>query len=271
MTGLHRFWSAMTSKEFARLAKAEVIAVLPVGAIEQHGPHLPLAVDTCILEGIINHALALLPDDDDLAVTILPTQAIGKSNEHSRYPGTLTFSAETLIRSWMEIGDCIAAAGIRKLVLFNSHGGQLSIMDIVARDLRIKHAMLVISSSWFSLGLPAEITDSHEIQHGIHGGMIETAMMLHLAPDRVDMTQAENFHSLTEQLVNDYPQVSLSPGGKLAWQIQDLNPQGACGNAAAATRPMGERLVDHAARRFLELLRDVDRLPLDVLTNKPAW
>jgi creatinine amidohydrolase len=264
-----RYWSEMTSKQFSELDSERVIAVLPVGAIEQHGPHLPVSVDTCIIEGLIERVIALLPDD--LPVSVLPTLAIGKSNEHDRYPGTLTFSADTLIRMWMEVGAGVAAAGVRKLVLFNSHGGQISVMDIVARDLRVEHALLVVSSNWFSLGLPEGMFGTEELKHGIHGGDVETSMMLALAPDQVDMSQARHFKSLTGDLARDYRHLSLAPGAKLAWQIQDLNPLGACGDATLASAEKGERVIDFVARRFIGLLQEIDRLPLSVLDNKPAW
>src|SRR3954471_15544799 len=133
-----RFWADLSTRDFARVqaagAAAQTVAVLPVAAIEQHGPHLPVSVDTTLVDGVIAASLPHIPAD--LPVLFLPTQQVGKSNEHMRFPGTLTLSAETLIRLWTEIGESVARAGVRKLVLFNSHGGQVSIMDIVARDLR---------------------------------------------------------------------------------------------------------------------------------------
>lgn len=264
-----RYWSEMTSKEFSRLDYEKLIAVLPVGAIEQHGPHLPVCVDTCILDGIIAHAAALLPDS--LAVTFLPTIPIGKSNEHSRYPGTLSFSAETLLRMWLEIGDSIAASGVRKLLIFNSHGGQVSALDIVGRDLRVKHDMLVVTSSWFALGLPPGLFDDDEIRHGIHAGDIETSMMLKLAPGQVNKDEIACFSSLTQKLAENESLISLAPGGKLAWQAQDLNPLGACGDASKADPERGAKAIDFAAKKLIELLHDIDQFPLQQLNNKPAW
>lgn len=264
-----RRWAEMSSLEFSQLDHERVIAVLPVAAIEQHGPHLPVAVDTCIMDGIVQRVIELAPEA--LPVTFLPTQAIGKSNEHARYPGTLTFSAETLIRNWMELGDCVAATGIRKLILFNSHGGQLSVMDIVSRDLREAHEMLVVTCNWFSLGIPEGLFSGHEMEHGIHAGSVETSMMLALMPERVDMSKAEPFGTLTETLAAENKHLSLRPGGKLAWQSQDLNPKGAMGDATDADAERGRLLVDHAAREFITLLEEMDRYPLERLDNDPAW
>jgi creatinine amidohydrolase len=133
-----RFWQDMTTTEFGGADAQRWIAVLPVGAIEQHGPHLPLCVDACINQGILERALELLPER--LPVTILPPMPVGKSNEHIAFPGTLTLSAETLIRLWTELGEAVARAGVRKLVLFNSHGGQPPVMDIVTRTAGTRRA-----------------------------------------------------------------------------------------------------------------------------------
>ena len=128
------------------------IAVLPVAAIEQHGPHLPVGVDTLINQGYLERAIALTPDD--MPVLFLPVQAIGKSNEHIDFPGTLTFSHETVIRAWTEIGDSVARAGCRKLIFINSHGGNVPVIDIVARELRVRRRMLAVHAAWHRLGLP---------------------------------------------------------------------------------------------------------------------
>jgi creatinine amidohydrolase len=127
-----RFWADLTAEEFKELDAARAIAVLPLGAIEQHGPHLPVSVDRDIVDEVVRRSLPLLKES--LSVLFLPTMALGKSNEHIAFPGTLTLSAATLIRAWMEIGDSVARAGLRKLVLFNGHGGNVAAMDIVARD-----------------------------------------------------------------------------------------------------------------------------------------
>ena len=266
---MKRYWAEFTSEEFASLDVKRMIAVLPVAAIEAHGPHLPLETDTTINEAVVAAVIPKLPND--LLVGFLPTQRIGKSNEHERYPGTLTFTVETLIHVWMEIGACVAAAGVRKLLLLNSHGGQISVMDIVARDLRAKHDMLVVSSNTFTLGLPEGMFAAHEMLHGIHGGDKETSMMLALRPDLVNMKKAQHFHSLTEDMVRDYKYLSLMPKGKVAWQSHDLNPLGAAGNATIATADKGHKVVDYVSDRLVELLKEIDRAPLSWLDNEPAW
>ncbi len=144
------------------------IAVLPTAAIEQHGPHLPVGVDTIINEGYLARAMPLVPEELD--VLVLPTQTVGKSNEHVAFPGTLTLCAETAIRAWTEIGDSLHRAGVRKLIFLNSHGGNVPIIDIVARDLRVRHGMVAVNCAWHRLGLPPGLFSDVDLRHGIHAG-----------------------------------------------------------------------------------------------------
>jgi creatinine amidohydrolase len=264
-----RYWSDWTSQAFSRLDRSRLIAVLPVGATEQHGPHLPMSTDTATIDGMVQAAIRHLPDQ--LPALFLPTVAYGKSNEHSRYPGTLTVSAATLIALWTEIGACVAAAGVRKLVLFNSHGGQMSVMDIVARDLREKHGLMTVSANWYTLGLPSGMFGEHELRHGIHAGDVESSIMLTLTPDRVRPEQFRNFGSLTEQMEREGRFLSLGASGKLGWQTHDLNPEGAAGNATLASAAKGEAVLDFVGQRFVELLQEIDRFPIERLDNEPAW
>ncbi len=262
---MKRFWADYTSYDFARMSRTNLVAVLPVAAIEQHGPHLPLSVDRDILEGLIAATLPRLAPE--LPILFLPTLAVGKSNEHARYAGTLTFSAETLMRAWQEIGASVAAAGIKKLILLNSHGGQVSVMDIVARELRIRHDMVVVSANWFGLGLPAGLISDEEGRHGIHAGEVETAMMLALHPEKVVMERARDFESLTQRLERNFLRLGRGPGARLGWQAQDLNPAGAVGNAAAATAATGQAIIEHVAGMLVELFDDVYRLPVSLIHN----
>ncbi|VWX61518.1 putative creatinine amidohydrolase [Burkholderiales bacterium 8X] len=264
-----RYWSSLTSEEFSRLDRSRLIAVLPVGATEQHGPHLPMSTDTATIDGMVRACLPHLPDD--LPVLFLPAVPYGKSNEHSRYPGTLTVSASTLIALWMEIGACVAKAGVRKLVLFNSHGGQMGVMDIVGRDLREAHDMMVVSANWYTLGLPDGLFTAREGRHGVHAGDLESSIMLQLTPGDVQSDRFENFHSMTEDLAAENRFLSITPTGKLGWQMHDINPSGAAGDATLATAEKGAAVLDHVGRRFVELLQEVDRFPIERLANQPAW
>jgi creatinine amidohydrolase len=262
---MKRFWADYTSYDLARMGRTNMVAVLPVAAIEQHGPHLPLSVDRDILEGLIATTLPKLADD--LPVVFLPTQAIGKSDEHARYPGTLTIDAETLIHAWRQIGAAVAAAGVKRLVILNGHGGQMSVVDIVARDLRIRHDMITVGANWFALGLPEGVISEDERRHGIHAGEMETAMMLALHPEKVVMERARDFESLTDRLERNFSRLGIGPGARIGWQAQDLNPAGAVGNAAAATAETGRAIIDHVATALAELFADVHRYPISLLHN----
>jgi len=269
-----RFWADLTTRDFAQLrtggAVEEVVAVLPVAAIEQHGPHLPLSVDTTLVEGIVAAALPELPED--LPVLFLPTQQVGRSIEHIRFPGTLTLSAETIIRLWTEIGESVARAGVRKLVLFNSHGGQVSVMDIVARDLRSRSELMVFSVNWFNLPL-GEAVDGlftqEENRFGIHAGDVETSMMLALRPQSVDMEQAREFRSTSQDRAEQFDILGNGRSAKLGWQMQDYNPMGAAGDATLATADKGRAVVEAAGRQLALLLQEVAQVPLSTLVARP--
>jgi creatinine amidohydrolase len=274
------FWSDLTTRQFAQLAAspsiAQVVAVLPVAATEQHGPHLPVSVDTALVDGVVNATLQHLPAD--LPVLFLPTQQIGKSNEHIRFPGTLTLSAQTVISLWMDIGASVARSGIKKLVLLNSHGGQVSIMDIVARDLRTEHDLIVYSANWYNLPLGDAVMGlfpAAEHRFGIHAGDIETSMMLALQEKSgikgIDMTQAQNFHSTSQDRAAKYAVLGNGTSAKLGWQMQDYNPQGAAGNAAAATAAKGHALINAAGLQLANLLKEVSDLPLSTLKSNPEF
>ncbi|GAA5542701.1 MULTISPECIES: creatininase family protein [Brucella/Ochrobactrum group] len=266
---MKRYWSDYTSEAFSRLERDKLVAVLPVGAIEQHGPHLPMCVDAAVADGMVAELIKRLPDTSK--VLFLPTQAIAKSNEHKRYPGTLTFSVETVIRMWCEIGTCVAASGVRKMVLFNSHGGNIPVMDIVARELRVQHNMMVFCLNWFGLGMPDGVYSEHDLKHGIHAGDMETSVMLEMHPDLVVMEKAQDFRTLTEVFADEYKHISLGGGAKPAWQMQDINAYGAAGNASIATAEKGRKTIDFAADRLIEALGEIERAPLSWLDKNPAW
>ncbi|MGE8397341.1 MAG: creatininase family protein [Comamonas sp.] len=238
------------------------MAVLPVGAVEQHGPHLPLNVDTALADGILDAAVAQV--SAKVPTLALPTQAIGLSLEHQDYAGTLGLSPTTLLALWTEIGQCVARAGVKKLLIFNAHGGNVSSMDIVARQLRMQCGLLVYHSSWFNLPQPAGVNEAfsaHEHRFGVHGGETETSMMLHLAPDLVCMQHAQNFASTSEQRAQQFPILGNGKSAKLGWAMQDYNPLGAAGNAAAADAQRGQALVMGAAQSLARLIEEIHALP----------
>jgi creatinine amidohydrolase len=266
---LPRFWSQLTTRDFAALDAASTVAVLPLGATEQHGPHLPLGVDTVLADGIVAAALPLLAPA--LPVLFLPTQQVGLSPEHARFAGTLTLSAETLIRLWKDIGAGVAQAGVKKLVLFNAHGGHVGAMDIVARELRAAHGLIVYSVSWFNLPLGDAGAQFSAAEHrfGVHAGEIETSMMLALAPQSVRMDEAKDFGSTSAERAANYAILGNGRSAKLGWAMEDYNAEGAAGNAAAATAVKGQAVIDAAAQQLALLLAEVSRLPLDTANTGP--
>lgn len=273
MTRPTRFWSDLSTADFASLDLARTIAVLPVAAIEQHGPHLPLSVDTDIANGVVAASLPHIAPD--LPALFLPTQAVGYSPEHTRFAGTLTLKAETVLRLWTESGECVAASGVKKLVLFNAHGGQVGLLDVVARDLRARLGLLVYSVNWFHLPLlDADGRDlntmfsAEEHRFGIHGGEIETSLMLAIAPERVRMEHAANFASKSQDRAGRFSILGNGKSAKLGWQMQDYNAHGAVGNAAAATAGKGHSVLEAAGRSLARLLSEIDQLPGDTLSQQ---
>lgn len=259
-----RRWADLAWTDFAALPP-DTMAVLPLAATEQHGPHLPLSVDTRINQGVLDAALARLPDD--FPVLVLPTQAIGCSVEHGRFPGSLTGSPETLLALWAEIGRGVARAGVKRLVLLNTHGGNQQIMEILARRLRIEAGLFAVAANPGRMGNPPGLVSAEEDRFGIHAGFVETSLMLALDPTRVRMDRARDFRSAWAGL--EAPLVPAS-GAAPAWQAQDLNPAGAVGDAAAASAKAGAALLDHCAARLVSLLEAVRRCDIAAwLGNTP--
>ena len=271
-----RDWADVSARDFDAAQRsglaAQTVAVLPVAATEQHGPHLPLSVDAALLQGVIDAALPLLPAA--LPVLLLPPQNVGLSTEHTAFAGTLTLSPTTLIALWTELGACVARAGVKKLLLLNGHGGQVSVMDIVARELRQHCGLLVYSASWFSLPLPDAVVgqfSADEHRFGIHAGDMETSMMLHLAPQTVRMEHARHFHSTSQDRAAQYALLGNGKSAKLGWAMQDYHRAGAVGNAAAATADKGAAVVQAVAAQLALLLQELHQLPLSTLVDAPDW
>jgi creatinine amidohydrolase len=264
-----RDWTEMTWQEIAGAGDAtgRWIAVLPLAAVEQHGPHLPLGVDTFIAEAYLARVRKILPEE--LPVTFLPVQRIGVSVEHLAYPGTLTVSAATAIGAWTELGESLARTGLRKLVLVTSHGGNVATMELVARELRTRLRMLAVTVGWHRFGYPNDTFSGEEKRHGIHGGDIETSLMLAARPETVRMDQAPNATPATMEMAREFKWLGANRPAGFAWMTQDLNTTGALGDATLASALKGEAALTHGAEAFVELLREVDRFDLARLREGP--
>jgi creatinine amidohydrolase len=256
----YRYWTDMTTTEFAALDPERCLAVLPVAATEQHGPHLAVSTDIVVNEALLAAALGRLPAGAEAVV--LPLQPVGVSPEHGDFAGTLSLSHETLIRVLIEIARGVAAAGLRKLVLFNSHGGQSHVMDIAAQKIRRKHRILVFPVNAYRFWDTAGAFGAAEAAHGIHAGAAETSIMLSAAPGRVRREAIAAHLSLSQHMERHYRRLRpYGRTGSFAWQMQDLSATGAVGDATLATAEAGAALIEEAGTAIAELFADMATLP----------
>ncbi|HIK15171.1 MAG TPA: creatininase family protein [Leptolyngbyaceae cyanobacterium M33_DOE_097] len=250
-----RFFAYLTWTEIEALPnKQDVVIIQPIGAIEQHGPHLPLAVDAAISQAVLGKALAQL--DPAIPAYALPTQCYGKSNEHWHFPGTISLTAQTLTALLMETGESLYRAGFRKWVLMNAHGGQPQVMDIVARDLHQRYEDFLVFPLfvWRVPNCAAELLTPVELEFGIHAGDAETSVMLSILPDQVRMNRA-----VTEYPPELPPDSLLSMEGALpfAWVMRDLTQSGVLGDAKAATSAKGDRLMNSLVEGWVKAIKDI--------------
>ncbi len=232
----------------APAAHARAVAVLPLGAMETHGPHLPLATDTLIAEGILDRVQML--DQSAEPILRLPPLWIGASAEHADRAGTVSIESETLIARIEAVGEGLSRAGVKRLLLFNGHGGNIAAALIAALKLRTRFGMLVASAHWLDYGLPPDMTAPAGAKEDVHGGWIETSVMLHLAPTLVGTGAAA---------MPKTPGPSLFPRGPInwGWMTSDLAPDGWIGRADLADVALGRMMVDHAARAALATLHEL--------------
>lgn len=243
-------WDTLAAPAF-RALEGPVVAVLPLGATEQHGPHLAVSVDSTLVEAVLERAQA----PEGVTVLVLPTLKITKSGEHDRHPGTLSLSGDTLLAVLRDIASSVHRAGIDRLCLFNGHGGNTALLEMAVRDMRIAHGMIAVHCSWFGFADYAGMFDAEALAVDIHAGDSETSPMLACAPERVDMSLAENFRPA----MLDWSEAWIGLTGQAArpgWIVDDLNGQGACGNASAATAEKGEALLSSSAANFTAFLAE---------------
>lgn len=232
----------------ADLPLTAAVAVIPLAAMETHGPHLPLGTDGLIAEGILAGAAKRI----SARAVSLPTQWLGASVEHGDHPGTLSCEPEQLIAAIVSLGEGLAAAGIKRVVLFNGHGGNIALGSIAALKLRTRLDMLAASAHWLDFGLPVGLTTPAPLAGDVHGGWVETSVMLHLAPQIVKMEAAKANEAVA-------PALSLFPHGPIAWgwKMDDLGKGGWIGRPDLATPALGKALVDHAAASLAKLIDEL--------------
>jgi creatinine amidohydrolase len=250
-----RYFPYLTWTEIQAMPdKENVVLIQPVGAIEQHGPHLPIAVDSAIGLAVLGKALEKL--DSQISAYALPNLYYGKSNEHVHFPGTITLTAQTLLNVLLEVATSVYRAGFRKLVFMNSHGGQPQVIEIAARDLRQQYSdfMLFPLFTWSVPNLAKELLSAKELELGIHAGDAETSLLLSILPDQVKM----------ERAVTEYPQelpkeslLTMEGNLPFAWVTRDLSQSGVIGDPMPATKEKGDRLLESLASGWAKVIQDI--------------
>ncbi len=250
-------WTALTTIDAQTLDPDHSIAVLPMAAIEQHGPHLPIGTDLFINNGILD---AVQPVSGlDVDIYRLPPLTIGKSDEHQSFAGTLSLSSATLANTVLEMANGLANSGVRKLLIFNSHGGNPEVIRICTRALRQRFQMLAVEASWGRFGLPDGLMPAEDVAHDLHAGFIETSMMLHLRPDLVRRHAIAAVEPKSRDWEEDHE--ILMPEGVVSfgWQTEDLHPSGVIGDPSHATAEAGAEIIAHCAKTVGTVLADMAR------------
>lgn len=245
-----------------------LIAVLPLGAYEQHGPHLPFETDTIIADGIAARLADNLPEH--ITARFLTTEPVGYSVEHMDVEGSRTLAFSEAVNRWVGIGENLCAANIRKLVILNAHGGNSPLATIVATELRARLGMLAVATHWTRFGIPEELISPEQKHLDIHAGYIETSVMLALAPELVHMDKAQNFTNTQEQFIEDYQYLRAYGPHAFGWMMSDLNKQGAAGNALRANAEDGEKIIAHAVTGLAGLMEDVHRFDISAFGETPT-
>jgi creatinine amidohydrolase len=244
-------------------ARPVPIAILPLGAHEQHGPHLPFETDALIAQ----HVAERLRDAAPASVTVelLPVESVGYSIEHMDVTGTRTLGFDEAVNRWIEIANQCAARGLRRLMLLNAHGGNSPLLTIVATEARVRFNMLVVATSWTRFGFPAELIAPEDKAFDIHAGDIETSVMLAIHPDLVRMDAIADFPSRQAEYARQFTHLRAYGPHAFGWKMSDLNLEGAAGKASRATAQKGEAMLTHAVGGLTELLADMADFDVDEL------
>ena len=257
-------WQTMTTVEAEALRRQDPVVILPVAAIEQHGPHLPLSTDLEIGLGLLAEAFTQL--GDEVPTWTLPAQSIGTSAEHLGFAGTLSLTPEIFAETIFQLGSAIALSGIRRLLVFNSHGGNIPAIETASLRLRKEHGLLVVKTSYFQFPHPDDTgIPGSEWDYGLHGGTVETAMMLHLRPNLVRTEALQRFPSFGEELNQATEHIGPAKAASFAWLAKDLNPQGVVGDATLAEPKLGAYLVSHYGQALARVIEGTKAFPMDRL------
>jgi creatinine amidohydrolase len=242
----------LRAPEIGRLLGPASILVQPLGATEQHGPHLPLSTDSVIATAVAEAAVAEC--GERLDVWLLPTLQVTKSNEHAWSAGTLWLSPTTLLAVLDDLGRCVAATPARRLVFLNGHGGNSALVNVANRELRLAHGLLTFQAHPSTPPDQGGASSAAELGMGIHGGLHETALMLHLAPELVDLGAAER--RVPEWMAaNRY--VRFGGAVSFGWLSDDFSADGVVGDPREATAELGKELFEAAVADFVGALGEI--------------
>ncbi|MFD1953484.1 creatininase family protein [Paenibacillus thailandensis] len=248
-----KFLPRLTRKQVAELPKENALVILSIGAVEQHGDHMPVMTDALIGEATLTEAMEKVGPDEQ--IWVLPPISYGKSNEHIGIPGTISLSASTLAGLVTDIASSLKASGFRRLLLFNTHGGNMDLLNVIAREIRISSGMMVFYLAPSSLNVASDLMPAEELEFGIHGGDYETSVVMHLKPDWVQ----EEYRVKEMPGMERFDYLTLESKIRFAWKMNDVSASGILGDATAATAEKGkiiqERVTDILAKAFAELSR----------------
>lgn len=261
-----RDFNQMNRNEISAADTDDWIVVLPLGATEQHGPHLPFETDRLIAEGIVDRLKKKLPKSSK--VSFLPVEPVGYSPEHLDFKGSRSLKFDEAINRWIGIGADLSSLGIRKLVLLNAHGGNSPLMVIVATELRVRFDMLCVATSWTRFADAPGLLGDEASAIDIHGGEVETSVMLALFPELVDMKKAKKYTSNQSKFEKRFKHLRAYGRHIFGWKMQDLNPKGVVGNAKQASSELGERLIENAVNGLLGLLTDTKKFDLKLFDHQ---
>lgn len=256
-----RDWTHCSASDFQSMDREKTLVLLPLGATEQHGPHLPVGTDALIVEEVLRRVRLRI---QDLEALVLPTLWCTKSNEHIAFSGSLYLQAETMMAMLHDIAAGISRSGFKRLVLMNWHGGNSDLLAALGRDIHQRHQLLVfIIDIVRSFLNPLRDASGPEKDYDIHAGQYETGMMLAAYPELVKPGPYDHIGSDLERdkLAESFKgyQYLLPEGGAVyvAWETHDLAADGVVGNPSKADVHKGERDLAFMVERVEGILREV--------------
>ena len=248
-----RFLPRLTTTQIEELPKEQSLVILPVGAVEQHGPHLPVFTDTLLAETVLEEACHHLPEESP--IWLLPVLPYGKSNEHSGRPGTFSLSSSTLQAVIMDLAKSVEASGFKRLLIFTTHGGNNDLLNLMAREVRLETGLIVFRLNIGGLEMDAKLLGEKEKVFGIHAGDYETSLILASYPDWV---QKDRLTAEFPKQLEETPHFRFQ-NGTFAWTIDDVSASGVLGDARRATSEKGREIYlqhgKHLARILMEMVK----------------